>query len=220
MTLTANLAAKTVLIIAILCLSSGPAWTQSEPAQEPAQIDPAESVVADPTDKASEDPSMAATGEVPEISSAPASEDASLDPPAPASEDTQVDPSMTASEAPEAPSEVEDTSGALSPEIMVSEPPLSEKDFDLFIELYNFIISGASRQDFKSFADANNVTLRRLNYITAKITMPLGDPTRKEQRVNELGLGVLMNADERALFLMYQPALEELSENMRQTLGR
>jgi hypothetical protein len=109
--------------------------------------------------------------------------------------------------------------GALSPDVMLSEPHLTEADFETFIDLFTYIIFGTDRLDFVAYSKTSGVSLRRLNYITAKIMMPLGEPSRREVMVNELGLGVLMDAQERALFLKYKPRLDKLAQAMEQALS-
>ncbi|MDR0621319.1 MAG: hypothetical protein LBJ61_05525 [Deltaproteobacteria bacterium] len=109
---------------------------------------------------------------------------------------------------------------ALTPEIMLLEPPLTDADYGIFIAQYNEILFGTGRLNFREFARGMGITLRRLNYLTAKITMPLGEPNRRAGRVNELGLGVMMDRGERELFLKHEAKLTELTEAMKRAISR
>jgi hypothetical protein len=108
----------------------------------------------------------------------------------------------------------------LSPEAMLAEPPLTERDFEIFIEFFSLLLNSDQRFDFKAFAASNGITLRRFNYVSAKISWPLGEPSRRGPIVNELGLGVLMNGEEREIFLRREPELAKIAESLGQALRR
>jgi hypothetical protein len=108
----------------------------------------------------------------------------------------------------------------LDPAAMIEEPPLTENDFVIFMELYNYMLIAQGQLDFIAFARNHDVTLRRLNYMSAKISLPLGEPSRKGQLISEFGLGVLMDGQEKALFEKFRPQLEELSQAMKKSLLR
>ncbi|MDR2368262.1 MAG: hypothetical protein LBF58_09170 [Deltaproteobacteria bacterium] len=131
-------------------------------------------------------------------------------------------PQAVAPEAPGAPAATagEISEGALTPEIMLTEPPLTEADFQLFIALYQYMLYGPDRLNFKTFAQDNGVALRRLNYVAAKISLPLGEAERRGQRINELGLGVLLDRGEMELFAKHKPELEKLTEAMKRAIAR
>ncbi|MDR1676970.1 MAG: hypothetical protein LBS44_01100 [Deltaproteobacteria bacterium] len=106
----------------------------------------------------------------------------------------------------------------LTPEVMLSEGRLTEEDYNIFIEIFETILYGVNEFDFNVIARENNVSLRRLNFITAKIMWPLSERDRQEITLNELGLGVLMDAKERQLFVKHRTELEKLHGVMKATL--
>ena len=88
----------------------------------------------------------------------------------------------------------------LTPEIMAAEPRLTEMDIALFADLFNGILTGAGEQsDIVTFARIHGVTMIRLNYATVKIAFAYASESSRESLVRELGLGILMNAEEKAL---------------------
>ncbi|MDR2455716.1 MAG: hypothetical protein LBE49_03865 [Deltaproteobacteria bacterium] len=88
----------------------------------------------------------------------------------------------------------------LTPQNVAAQPRLSQRDVRLFVDLFNTILSvGAEQSDIASFARIHGVGMLRLNYVAVKLAFPFVPETAKNSILNELGLGILMNAEEKAL---------------------
>jgi hypothetical protein len=68
---------------------------------------------------------------------------------------------------------------AMNPEILLSAPRLTEKYFKLFIQLYQHILFTDDPMNFRVFSASRGVTLRRLNCVASKISMPPADGLRQ-----------------------------------------
>ncbi|MDR0355086.1 MAG: hypothetical protein LBJ64_05055 [Deltaproteobacteria bacterium] len=111
---------------------------------------------------------------------------------------------------------------ALSPEIMLKEPPLTEEDMQIYFDMHTFIFFGDSPLTppyFEKFARDRGITLRRLNYIAAKLSLPLGEKTRHSVILNELGLGVLLNREEKELFNKHYEDLQTLAQTVADSIA-
>ncbi|MDR2387610.1 MAG: hypothetical protein LBE80_08515 [Deltaproteobacteria bacterium] len=152
------------------------------------------------------------------LSPSPAESPSALSPspgPAPAQAEPSPEPMAFDEPTPE-----QLSAAALTPEVMITEAPLTEADFEIFVAMYNYILYGSERLNFNTFSANLGIPLRRLNYISAKISLPLGESARRGQTINELGLGVLMNGPEWELFLARKTQLEELTAAMKRAMSR
>ncbi|MDR2302413.1 MAG: hypothetical protein LBF38_10280 [Deltaproteobacteria bacterium] len=143
-----------------------------------------------------------------------------LDPAAASAAALESPASEAEAEAYHEPTPEELSGAALTPEVMITQPPLTEADFDAFVAMYNYVIFGSGSLNFNVFSRSVGVPLRRLNYLAAKISLPLGESERRAQIINELGLGVLMNGPEWEIFLRRQTQLEEITATMKRALAR
>lgn len=88
----------------------------------------------------------------------------------------------------------------LTPEIMATQPRLDERDVSLFVDLFKGILAGSSEQsDIATFARVHGVSMLRLNYVAVKIVFPYVSDISRSSIMKELGLGILLNAEEKAL---------------------
>jgi hypothetical protein len=87
----------------------------------------------------------------------------------------------------------------LTAPIVASEPRLTERDIDLFIELFTQIFAvGSDRVDPAAFARSRGVTMIRLNLVAAKAGFLRARKEVRESMVNELGLRMLWTPEELA----------------------
>jgi hypothetical protein len=111
----------------------------------------------------------------------------------------------------------------LTPAIMVEEPRLTEEDFQIYFKMCDFILFGSEPllpSSFIKIAEQYGVTFRRLNYIAAKIPLPLGNQERIDEIINQLGPGVLLDGQEKELFNTHRQKLEEISLAMEKSIMR
>jgi hypothetical protein len=88
----------------------------------------------------------------------------------------------------------------LTPQNVAAQPRLNQRDVTLFVDLFNAILSiGAEQSDIAAYARIHGVGMLRLNYVAVKLAFPFVPESAKNSILNELGLGILMNGEEKAL---------------------
>ncbi|MDR2442788.1 MAG: hypothetical protein LBE31_04620 [Deltaproteobacteria bacterium] len=106
----------------------------------------------------------------------------------------------------------------LTPEIMASQPRLSEQDITLFVDLFTHILAiGGQLADINMFSRTRGVDMLRLNYITVKITFNFIPNSSREAIVRELGLGVLPDDQEKALIEKHLDQLNPIMDVFKES---
>jgi hypothetical protein len=88
----------------------------------------------------------------------------------------------------------------LTPEIVAAQPRLEQRDVSLFVDFFQGILSGTTPPSSTlAFATIHGVSVKRLNLISVKLSFPFIPEDSKKALLKELGVGILLNGDEKGL---------------------
>jgi hypothetical protein len=107
----------------------------------------------------------------------------------------------------------------LTPEIVAAQPRLTDADVTTFVELFNQLLtSGNEESDIVMFARTRGLSMIRLNYVAVKVAFKYVPASNQRAMVKDLGLGLLLSADEKALLERRAAEIGPIMEFFRQGL--
>ncbi|MDR1657432.1 MAG: hypothetical protein LBT47_07745 [Deltaproteobacteria bacterium] len=101
----------------------------------------------------------------------------------------------------------------LTPENVITQARLSQQDVTTFIDLFTYLLaSGSQVTDINTFSRTRGISMLRLNHITVKIAFKFLPQSTQKSIVNELGLAILLNDQEKKLIVSQEAQLAPIIE--------